>query len=76
MFSLIPIAIAIMGVVATMSSFVVSAVAQPAGTPYCALSPGPPSEQLNPCFPTEEQCQAYAETAPGRDICIPVPSLR
>ena len=75
MFSLMAIAIAVMGV-ATMSSFVVSAVATPSGNFYCARTTGPPSGQLTPCFPTEEQCEAFAETEPGRQVCVPALHFR
>jgi hypothetical protein len=71
MFSLMAIAIAVMGV-ATMSSFVVSAAAQPAGTIYCAKTTGPPSGFSIPCFSTKEDCQAYADAVAGHQVCTPI----
>jgi hypothetical protein len=40
---------------ATINSIVVSADAQPAGTFYCAIFLGQPTEQLAPCFPISIQ---------------------
>ena len=67
------IAVAATGV-ATMSSFIVSADAQPAGTAYCPRDVGQPGDtQIRKCPLTRESCEAIAEALPGRQVCVPVP---
>jgi hypothetical protein len=69
MFGLV-IAVAIAGA-ATMSVFVVSADAARPNL-YCAKDTGKPDPfPLSPCFPTKENCEAYADSVAGRQVCIP-----
>jgi hypothetical protein len=71
MFGLTAVTAAIMIGAVTMSSLVISAAAQP--TPWCANPTGKPGGGVAfPCFPTREQCQAFAETSPTRDVCVPI----
>jgi len=67
------IAVATTGV-ATMSSFIVSADAQPAGTGYCPQTVGEGKPSGNLCKSlTKENCEAVADLVPGRQVCVPNP---
>ena len=70
-FGLTAVTAAIMTGAVTMSSLVVSADAQPSS--WCANPTGKPGGGVAfPCFPSREQCRAFAETSPTHDVCVPI----